>query len=418
MDDAVLHVVHAPAAPKVDVVFVHGLDGHHRNTWMTPGDESSYWPAWLCTDFPAARVFSFAYPTVKHAWFQRALPLRSLAGNLVHQLALQGVGQRPVVWVVHSMGGLVVKALLVDTENDRCVRLWHATQALCFMGTPHHGADMAETLCSCLGGLARTGQSNLEDLRSNAPALLALNRRLGYFFHSMPVASRPAVVVYRETQPTAGIMIVQKDSADPKLEGAEVVDLPKDHIDLCKPQSRKDAPHQWLLSQLRAARPVIGVPGMRPIAPILLAYRHEADTARTAKIHQMIEWLKRMGVPTVSDQDFPLGSRAPKGGFKSWATKALQDAPVVLMLGGPATVKCFEPATGAASGDEAFQGAYPKRSDFEADPDRFIPILLDGDPEDYLPAIVRDWWNGQRYPSCKEQLLESLCCDPHPRAGA
>lgn len=49
-----------PSHCVIDVVFIHGLDGHRSRTWTSPlsGD---VWPLWLRDDVPGARVWTYGY---------------------------------------------------------------------------------------------------------------------------------------------------------------------------------------------------------------------------------------------------------------------------------------------------------------------------------------------------------------------
>lgn len=56
-----LSEVHSPPNPQVDVVFVHGLNGHPYNTWATP---QTFWPADLlpsALEDQRCRILTYGY---------------------------------------------------------------------------------------------------------------------------------------------------------------------------------------------------------------------------------------------------------------------------------------------------------------------------------------------------------------------
>lgn len=56
-----LRVLHEPAEPLVDIIFVHGLTGDSYNTWLE-AESGIYWPVHLLSrDVPKARIMTFGY---------------------------------------------------------------------------------------------------------------------------------------------------------------------------------------------------------------------------------------------------------------------------------------------------------------------------------------------------------------------
>ena len=44
-----------------DVVLVHGLGGHHHDTWQIADQPNLFWPSWLVADIPNVNVWSLDY---------------------------------------------------------------------------------------------------------------------------------------------------------------------------------------------------------------------------------------------------------------------------------------------------------------------------------------------------------------------
>ena len=133
-----------------DVIFVHGLGGDPFATWWHdpyhPGDS---WPFWLAEAVPEVQVHCLEYEAAPAHWLGRSMPLVERAQNVFAVLLRKGIGKRPVVFVCHSMGGLIVKQMLRKAE-DEGIDAWRAivaqTKAIVFLGTPHRGAKLSDTL--------------------------------------------------------------------------------------------------------------------------------------------------------------------------------------------------------------------------------------------------------------------------------
>jgi hypothetical protein len=116
-----LTVVYTPNnGHKVDIVFVHGLGGTSRWTWSKNRKPELFWPLTflpLEPDICLARIMTFGY----NAQFQKAgsvtTSVLDFAKGLLFDLKYGKdqhleeleIGNVPLIFVVHSMGGLIVK---------------------------------------------------------------------------------------------------------------------------------------------------------------------------------------------------------------------------------------------------------------------------------------------------------------------
>ena len=79
---------------EMDIVLVHGLQGHAMGTWATP---KLYWPLDLLPkDLPAARIMTFEYDTLMLD--EPPLQIRDLANMLLESLTINRRLSR--AWVV------------------------------------------------------------------------------------------------------------------------------------------------------------------------------------------------------------------------------------------------------------------------------------------------------------------------------
>ena len=93
----------------ISIVFIHGLQGDATGTWAT---SKLCWPKDLLpNDLPAARIMTFEYNTL--VLNEPPPQIRDLANVLLDSLTinrrLSRAGSRPLIFIAHSLGGLIVK---------------------------------------------------------------------------------------------------------------------------------------------------------------------------------------------------------------------------------------------------------------------------------------------------------------------
>ena len=119
------------------VVFVHGIFGDADSTWRY--SPSVYWPKLLLTDpaFQDTDVYVAAYPS---PYFGNTMDVDKVVTNLNNRLVSDEVfsRHREVVFVCHSLSGLVVQRLLLTFRQ-------YAQQVpfIYFFSTPETGAQVA-----------------------------------------------------------------------------------------------------------------------------------------------------------------------------------------------------------------------------------------------------------------------------------
>ncbi|KAK4460162.1 hypothetical protein QBC42DRAFT_230113 [Cladorrhinum samala] len=224
--DTGISIVYEPEEPStavVDIVIVHGLQGHPYKTWAfsgarpqsrvsdsnpspsepqtdkgkgvktrlrqilplgrrkptdCPDAQSSshshnappqgtiFWPAeFLPKDCPNSRILVYGYdskvtkymagPTNKNT-------ILSYSKDLLYALERETTAGRPLIFVAHSLGGIVVKEMLSrssasPTDSPGLRSIVESTAAVIFLGTPHRGspdlAAMGELMRSMISAL-------------------------------------------------------------------------------------------------------------------------------------------------------------------------------------------------------------------------------------------------------------------------
>lgn len=169
-----------PNRPDIDIVFVHGLnprgiESHSRQTWTDDG--GTFWPeSLLPQEVPTARILLFAYNSsiLSNASSAHvASHARTLCDRLINRRREAQEVHRPLLFIAHSLGGLLVKQALVEARIDplyRCLKA--STYGLVFFATPHRGgegvgvAQAAANVCSAFTGQPRN--KLLESLKNKS----------------------------------------------------------------------------------------------------------------------------------------------------------------------------------------------------------------------------------------------------------
>ena len=245
-DKLTLDHVFAHEHPLVDVIFVHGLTGDPHDTWAG-NTESSFWPEWLDKDLDHLTVYTLGYP----ARAFRALAIKEMnlferATSILETLAGHSIGKRPIVFVAHSLGGILVKMLLrksSQAEDEDWHRISQATKLVVFIATPHTGSALANVFKS----IPRVS-THVDLLAKRTGVLEDLNHHYRVLTNQRTDLS---TAVYYETHRTHTTMIVSRDSADPGISNVEPVPVDKDHISICKPLDKNDIVYLGIKRHIR-----------------------------------------------------------------------------------------------------------------------------------------------------------------------
>ncbi|WP_265278111.1 esterase/lipase family protein [Nostoc sp. KVJ3] len=222
-----------------DVIFVHGLGGNPRGTWhpQGKGNDDNFWPSWLGSDFPDLGIWSLGYDVEPFKWKGSTMPLVDRATNSLAILDSYDIGSRPLLFITHSMGGLLVKQMLrhaLDFGDPKWKKIVEQTKGIVFLSTPHSGSDLANWV-KYIGGFLLPSIS-VEELEAHHARLRELNN----VYRNHDILSQISIEVYCEKLKTSGIMVVNETSADPGIKNVIPIPVDCDHLSICRPNSSDD----------------------------------------------------------------------------------------------------------------------------------------------------------------------------------
>jgi len=140
----------------VDVVAIHGLNGDAFKTWEH--ENGTLWIRDILPEvLPGSRIYTYSYQSELFRSSSKAT-LKQYSRNLLE--ALENVAEekrRPMIFVCHSLGGIVFKQVrtpmpcvngsdlfealvLAHEDNHIYADLLSAISAVLFFGTPHRGS--------------------------------------------------------------------------------------------------------------------------------------------------------------------------------------------------------------------------------------------------------------------------------------
>lgn len=273
---AYLNQIHCPVntAGKPRIVFVHGLGGEMRETWMSDKkNRATLWPKWLGEDTQCP-VWLFSYGAAMSRWSSEAMALPKLATLLLESLAVQPkLEATPLVLMGHSLGGLVIKAALSqgmerDVERHRLVA--QNIKGIAFIGTPHFGSRLA-SLASWLPFFRANPQ--MRDLALDQANLEELHQRFSNLQRKLKIEvrvcieSRPMRLPGILSRLPIGTTVVSPSSSQPHIVGEAGTHYEDDHRTIAKPTSRSSGIYPSMSAFIRKVEtltaPMLAIPNER-----------------------------------------------------------------------------------------------------------------------------------------------------------
>ncbi|SPO01370.1 uncharacterized protein DNG_04046 [Cephalotrichum gorgonifer] len=302
--------VYSHPKATADIVFVHGLNGAPDRTWTA--SNGIFWPLQLLVptlvDAPA-NIIVYGYNADVATWKKDMSPTDNFvyhhAQNLVMSLATHrrnaNTTRNPIIWVCHSLGGVVAKRALLysndvrDPELDLWRSIYVSTYAMIFLGTPHTGSNLA-SWGRILQGMSGVVPKKVFD---SEPVLLKTLKKENATLqeinvHFLDIYRRFKIHMVRENQKTdlkwTVDFVVDANSAGPQLPGVTYYSIEATHSTMCKFPTA-DAPGYSNVSSA-ILQWVLEAPDS-----IQTRWRVEEEERATRALNDVNEIVKHTGVP-------------------------------------------------------------------------------------------------------------------------
>ncbi|KAI5845888.1 hypothetical protein DFP73DRAFT_594082 [Morchella snyderi] len=182
-----LKVLYEGKEPTVDLVCVHGLNGHREHTW-TANNGVLWLRDLLPGKIPNIRVLTYGYDSRTRGSTQLSCQTLhdhavDLITNMHQERSVTATKERPIIFLAHSTGGIVVKEALIYSNSTNMNNLEHhkdikiSTYGILFFGTPHQGVTNLDGNLSGIvpwrakGSRASIKNTILRDLEENSNAI-------------------------------------------------------------------------------------------------------------------------------------------------------------------------------------------------------------------------------------------------------
>ncbi|KAI9725250.1 MAG: hypothetical protein M1828_003431 [Chrysothrix sp. TS-e1954] len=375
-----LTLVYSYPQPVVDIIFVHGLGGTSKGTWSLGRDPQNFWPPWLGSesDLSKSRIFTFGYRAPIRGHYT-TFDILAFAKDLIFRMKIfsgdgeereaRPIGTAPIIFVTHSMGGLIVKkvshplrpwiaplrmqAYIIGKFNDQYADIVPSIKSMIFFATPHKGTDYANLLNNILkADPSSKAKVYVAELQKESPSLQEINE------HFRGVCQDLHLVSFHETRETnfhGGIklMIVHRDSALLEYPDEISNSLNADHHSIVKFSSPDDTNYRHVRDTLKMLmRKIQHRNVVSPTLPLVTQQLHSPPSELPRRLSDRgtnAQVMKILDIPDNLDDELAfLRDRRLSGscewilqrpGFTDWISHEHQDHNLLWLTGAPGSGK-------------------------------------------------------------------------------
>ncbi|KFZ03761.1 hypothetical protein V502_10684 [Pseudogymnoascus sp. VKM F-4520 (FW-2644)] len=247
-----------------DIIAIHGINGDAYRTWTDASTGKLWLRDFLPGQVPGARIFSFGYPS-EVAFTKSKGDIKDFARSLLASLKAARVGERlqcrPLIFICHSMGGLVVKQALITARLDAVDYgfITGSTRGILFLSTPHRGSEatkwpellsnvvnVATAVPSAFTGSCRTDL--LRSLQKNSGEL----GNIATDFRNQMKGVKIVSFLEQNSTPPLKTRVVDNDTGTMNVPGEVIVPMNGcDHRDICRFSGVESNNYRLVLSEIK-----------------------------------------------------------------------------------------------------------------------------------------------------------------------
>ncbi|KAI1382088.1 hypothetical protein F4677DRAFT_14843 [Hypoxylon crocopeplum] len=250
----------------VDIIAVHGLNEDSVDAWTDPDTGINWLRDLLPKQIPGARVLTYGYDASLSRFLANdaSVTIQRIAECLVQELYADrnfaGMRRRPIIFICHGLGGLLVKKSLVYSSTRTAAKIDHlwdqfvSTFAILFFGTPHD-----RTLKSHWLSLEKLANSSKHSKLTNINRFVRVSGDDEISFQSINVEFAPIMKQFHtfffwEELPTAfgdrTEYVVDPSSAVLNLDNAEKAGIYATHTGMIKFNSTSSSSYRTIIEAL------------------------------------------------------------------------------------------------------------------------------------------------------------------------
>ncbi|MFF2912712.1 alpha/beta fold hydrolase [Paenibacillus sp. NPDC057934] len=213
---------------RLAVIFLHGIGGSPYDTWRKDAHSQTLFELLMQeASLREVEFYSYGYRTSIKPW---QYDFRTVAELLYSDIQVNLPG-KDIIFVAHSMGGLVVQQYIVNRYEAFDNTNLSLVKGVAYLSVPFHGSGLAELLPSWLAN------NQIKSLRRKNPQLIQLEKNWNKYVYRGGIVALPEHLKHEISQIALRgerDRVVANASSTPLCLGAEVIPVDEGHSSICK----------------------------------------------------------------------------------------------------------------------------------------------------------------------------------------